>query len=288
MGGFLTGGLHLWRGRTVRPLLTRDAILPLVAALAAAKENGKPVSALVAGLPARAKATGRLADIDTHRSKAWIERLVASPGMLPLLRETQNIQTVDGAKFVLADGNSLHLRLSGNAPELRLYVETSNPCCTAPAARCDSRGPDGTDVKLFHYPFSAIVAPNFRRPPEYVLNALWQTKGATMREPIKLILTAGREAERPIIHKIPHWQSEAERLAADLMRQQMHGLSTRATSAAASVLIDVVNEEREAFRQSLIEPIRRRGSRMWRGRAMKCSPPFAASKQMQIRRGSGC
>jgi hypothetical protein len=75
-----------------------------------------------------------------------------------------------------------------------------------------------------------------------------------MRERIRLILTAGREAERPIIDKIPHWQSEAERLQADLMRQQMHGLSTRATSAAASVLIDVVNEEREAFRQSLIEP----------------------------------
>ena len=126
-GGFLTGGLHLWRGRMVRPLLTRDAILPLVAVLAAAKEAARPVSALVAGLPARAKATGRLADIDTHRSKAWIERLVASPGMSPLLKETLNIQTVDGAKFVLIDGNSLHLRLSGNAPELRVYVETSSP-----------------------------------------------------------------------------------------------------------------------------------------------------------------
>ena len=80
-----------------------------------------------------------------------------------------------------------------------------------------------------------------------------------MREPIKLILNAGREAARPIIDKIPHWQSEAVRLQADLMRQQMHGLSTRATSAAASVLIDVVNEEREAFRQSLIEPDPPRG-----------------------------
>jgi phosphomannomutase len=126
-GGFLTGGAHLWRGKAVAPLLTRDAILPLVAVLAAAKEAARPVSALVAGLPPRAKATGRLPDIDTHRSKAWIERLVASPGMLPLLKETQNIQTVDGAKFVLVDGNSLHLRLSGNAPELRVYVETSSP-----------------------------------------------------------------------------------------------------------------------------------------------------------------
>ena len=74
------------------------------------------------------------------------------------------------------------------------------------------------------------------------------------KQQIRMILSAGREAERPIVSKIQHWQSEAERLLADLNRQQMRGLSTRATGAAASVLIEVIKEEREAFRQSLKEP----------------------------------
>lgn len=74
------------------------------------------------------------------------------------------------------------------------------------------------------------------------------------REQIRLILKSGRDSERPILSKIAGWQSEAERLLADLQRQQMRGLSTRATRAAAAVLIEVVKEEREAFRRSLTEP----------------------------------
>ncbi|RYE84928.1 MAG: phosphomannomutase, partial [Hyphomicrobiales bacterium] len=49
------------------------------------------------------------------------------PNTLKILRGTAEVETTDGAKFVLSDGNSLHLRLSGNAPELRVYVETSTP-----------------------------------------------------------------------------------------------------------------------------------------------------------------
>lgn len=126
-GGFLTEGTHFWRDKLVTALPTRDAVLPLVAVLAAANEVHQPVAALVAQLPPRAKATGRIPEIDTARGRLWIEQLVAAPKRLALLEKTADIQTVDGAKFMLADGNSLHLRLSGNAPELRVYVETSTP-----------------------------------------------------------------------------------------------------------------------------------------------------------------
>jgi len=125
-GGFLTEGVHFWRDRLVPALPTRDAILPIVAVLSAALESGVTVAELVGRLPARAKATGRLADVDTSRGARWIEGLVAAPNTLQLLSNTAQVETVDGAKFVLADGNSLHLRLSGNAPELRVYVETSS------------------------------------------------------------------------------------------------------------------------------------------------------------------
>jgi hypothetical protein len=74
------------------------------------------------------------------------------------------------------------------------------------------------------------------------------------REHIRLILKQGRDGEKSIASQIPHWQGEAERLLADLQRQQMRGGSTRATGAAAAVLIEVVKEEREAFRHWLTEP----------------------------------
>lgn len=125
-GGFLTMGEQLWRGRRIAPLPTRDAVLPLLAVLAAARETGRTVAQLVAELPPRAKATGRLQDVDTRLSQIWIDRLVETPASWDILAGTSHIQTVDGAKFTLSTGDSLHLRLSGNAPELRVYVETAN------------------------------------------------------------------------------------------------------------------------------------------------------------------
>jgi phosphomannomutase len=129
-GGFLTGGRQAWRGHMIPPLMTRDAIMPLVAVLAMAKESGISVHGLTQKLPPRAKAAGRLPDIDTSKAQGWIERLVARPSLretvLPMLAATTDVETLDGAKFILADGSSIHFRLSGNAPELRCYVESDD------------------------------------------------------------------------------------------------------------------------------------------------------------------
>lgn len=134
-GGFLTAGGHEWRGRGIEPLVTRDAVLPMVAVLAMARELRMPLSVLVRQLPRRSKATGRLSEIDMGLAQSWIDRLVASPDdrsrALPLLAATSSVETVDGAKFLLEDGSSLHLRLSGNAPELRCYVETTDAATSA-------------------------------------------------------------------------------------------------------------------------------------------------------------
>jgi phosphomannomutase len=96
-----------------------------------ARESGLAVSALTRLLPRRSKATGRLADVDTDKARLWIEGLVSSAAIreaaLPVLSQTERIETVDGAKFLLRDGSSLHFRLSGNAPELRCYVESVDP-----------------------------------------------------------------------------------------------------------------------------------------------------------------
>jgi len=126
-GGFLTGGTRIWRGLPLTPLMTRDAILPIVALLAMAREERVSLADLTQILPRRAKATGRVANIDTTQAQLWINGLIATPSALPQLVHTAKIETLDGAKFVLGDGSSLHFRLSGNAPELRCYVECDSP-----------------------------------------------------------------------------------------------------------------------------------------------------------------
>lgn len=126
-GGMLTGGSHRWRDKIVPELMTRDVVLPMLATLAMARESGLTIGALTRLLPRRSKATGRLADVDTIKAQLWIDELVASAAAraaaLPALSQTERIETTDGAKFLLRDGSSLHFRLSGNAPELRCYVE---------------------------------------------------------------------------------------------------------------------------------------------------------------------
>jgi phosphomannomutase len=42
----------------------------------------------------------------------------------PLLAEPASIDNTDGTRLTLGDGSVVHFRQSGNAPELRCYVET--------------------------------------------------------------------------------------------------------------------------------------------------------------------
>lgn len=117
-GGFLMG----FDG-VLAPLMTRDAVLPIVATLAAAK--GKGVAALIAGQPECFTAADRLQDTPTEVSKALVASLQndAVPFLAPLGGTLAATDLTDGLRMTLTDGRVVHLRPSGNAPELRCYVE---------------------------------------------------------------------------------------------------------------------------------------------------------------------
>jgi len=126
-GGFLLGtAMAAYPG--LAPLPTRDAVLPVVCLLAEVKRQHKPLSALVAALPQRYTASDRLQNFATEKSKSLLERWSsAASEMLQALKldETvSNVDTTDGLRVTCASGNIIHLRPSGNAPELRCYVET--------------------------------------------------------------------------------------------------------------------------------------------------------------------
>lgn len=128
-GGFLLASDLEREGRHLAALPTRDAVLPILTLLVEARRRGVPVSGLAASLPPRFTASDRLKDYPTERSRALIETLVAegAPAMERLLGAScgaiRSIDTTDGLRMTFENGEIVHLRPSGNAPEFRCYNE---------------------------------------------------------------------------------------------------------------------------------------------------------------------
>tara|TARA_R110002167_G_C12705210_1_gene654293 strand:- start:1442 stop:2812 length:1371 start_codon:yes stop_codon:yes gene_type:complete len=129
-GGFLLGYCAAGPLGALPPLMTRDAVLPLVAPLALARDAGG-LAALVAAEPARFTAADRLQEVPTARSNALVTLFVTDTAKRAAFLAQMNgvevgVDRTDGLRMTLTDGRIVHLRPSGNAPELRLYVESDS------------------------------------------------------------------------------------------------------------------------------------------------------------------
>ncbi|WP_297970630.1 phosphomannomutase [uncultured Amaricoccus sp.] len=131
-GGFLLGGTAVSpEGRRLAPLPTRDAMVPALALLAAAAREGRTLSALAGDLPERATDSGRLQEVDVAAAGRLLDGLAGSRAAATALLsglaegELTAVDTLDGVRMRLASGEIVHLRLSGNAPELRCYGEAA-------------------------------------------------------------------------------------------------------------------------------------------------------------------
>lgn len=129
-GGTLVGTDVELAGHRLSALPTRDALLPLICALRHAREQQMPISQMVAGLPFRAAMAGRLAKIDMRRTAIWLAQLTESRSfsgdVFAPLGAVRSADFIDGARFELVGGDIIHFRGSGNAPELRCYVEADD------------------------------------------------------------------------------------------------------------------------------------------------------------------
>lgn len=131
-GGFLLGSEIVRNGRRLAALPTRDAVLPMLALLCLARERGCPVSQLAEALPARFSASDRIQNFATERSAALLAQLLATPDLLPAILApaagvVTSIDQTDGLRVTFENGDIVHLRPSGNAPELRCYAEAATP-----------------------------------------------------------------------------------------------------------------------------------------------------------------
>jgi phosphomannomutase len=129
-GGFLLGFAAHGPHGALPPLMTRDAVLPLVAPLALAKAAGG-LAQLVAGEPARFTAADRLQEVSTEMSQALVAQFDTNPAkrfafLAGFDGAEARVDRTDGLRMTLQDGRIVHLRPSGNAPELRLYAEADS------------------------------------------------------------------------------------------------------------------------------------------------------------------
>src|SRR5690606_29620439 len=105
----------------------RDAVLPLLSVLAAARRAGQSLAELAAAVPVRPAQSDRLTDVDPAAAAALVQRLATDEAyardFFASLGDVAAVSTIDGPRFTLRSGEIVHYRPSGNAPELRCYVE---------------------------------------------------------------------------------------------------------------------------------------------------------------------
>lgn len=135
-GGFLTM-TDVRRDERILPALpTRDAVIVGLCLLLSARDCGCPVSELAARLPQRFTASDRLQAFPPELAQARIAALAeggatAIRAAFPALGEVASIDRTDGLRIRFANGETVHLRPSGNAPELRCYNEADSPARAA-------------------------------------------------------------------------------------------------------------------------------------------------------------
>jgi len=129
-GGFLTATPFTLHGKQIAPLPTRDCFLPILATLQLKASQGKALSEVAAAYSLPVAAADRLQDFAQEKSSALMEHLRASRSNLEAFLKpvgaVQSTSDIDGLRVTLTNGNTIHFRPSGNAPEMRCYVEAAN------------------------------------------------------------------------------------------------------------------------------------------------------------------
>jgi phosphomannomutase len=153
-GGFLAGSDIEKNGRVLKKLATRDAMLPILCVLFAAREQGTTLAELFGRLPRRFSKSALLPDFprslsleivkrftpDSPEVREQLERIM--PGDLGLGKIAQMDYT-DGVRMTFGGGDVIHFRPSGNADEFRVYAVADTEERAALLAERAVAEPDG-------------------------------------------------------------------------------------------------------------------------------------------------
>ncbi|MCJ8151410.1 phosphomannomutase [Shinella sedimenti] len=129
-GGVLTQSDFVVANKTLTGLPTRDSFLPILATLFLTRQQGKPLSEVAASFRLPVATADRLENFAVETSSALMAYLRSSPEnlstFLATLGDVESVSDIDGLRVTFADQSIVHLRPSGNAPEMRCYVEAKD------------------------------------------------------------------------------------------------------------------------------------------------------------------
>ncbi len=132
-GGFLTGTdiINPDTGKPLKALPTRDAALPLIAALLSSVNTKKTVSEIIGELPPRYTGSGLIRGFSNETGRKIVNAFMEKSRELTVkyfksaFGSAETVDFTDGARITFSNSDVVHLRPSGNAPEFRCYTESS-------------------------------------------------------------------------------------------------------------------------------------------------------------------
>ncbi len=138
-GGFLLATPIRRNDYLLTALATRDAVIVLLSLLHLAVENQCSLSELTAQLPQRFTYSARLKNFATQSSQQLLQKYTRGsyeqnkqaiandfPSLGDKLGDITAINTIDGLRISFENGDIIHFRPSGNAPEFRCYSESDS------------------------------------------------------------------------------------------------------------------------------------------------------------------
>jgi phosphomannomutase len=129
-GGVLASSDFSRPGRTPAALPTRDAMLPILCVLGEVNARGKSLAKIGAGFAFMAAASAGCRTSQARRVQPFISRLKSAQnhvsGLFEPLGGAADMNEQDGLRIKARNGEVVHVRASGNAPELRVYSEAKN------------------------------------------------------------------------------------------------------------------------------------------------------------------
>ncbi|KPI36852.1 Phosphomannomutase [Cyphellophora attinorum] len=155
-GGFLTASDIERDGNVLKALPTRDAVLPLLCVLSAAKQRKLSVPELFATLPARYSRASLLRNFARSASLRILARFSQDQPLEDTKKELLSIFTkdqgfseisridyTDGLRLIFENGDVAHVRPSGNADELRIYAVADTQARADEIVEMGIKQPDG-------------------------------------------------------------------------------------------------------------------------------------------------
>jgi len=128
-GGVLLGTAARRGDRELAPLPTRDAMLPILCVLREIVARNRSLRDIGQEFGFKAAASNRLKNIPMEKSATFVSRLKEDEAfrteLLKPLGGVMEHDARDGLRMIARNGEVVHFRPSGNAPELRVYVEAA-------------------------------------------------------------------------------------------------------------------------------------------------------------------